>query len=122
MVILKKDGQPAFAILPYDEYQALVSAQNALNEMRDSHAMRIKRRAELPAEMTERLKAGDNPIRVWREHRGLKQKELAAEIGITAPYLSQLEKGDRKGSVDVLRRLAVYLHLDLEDLEEQTAP
>jgi len=117
MVILEKDGQPAFAILPYDEYQTLLAAQDALKEINDSSSIRAKRRAELPPVLTERLKAGENPIRVWREHRGLKQKELAAQIGITAPYLSQLEKGDRKGSVDVLRRLAVFLHLDLEDLE-----
>jgi transcriptional regulator with XRE-family HTH domain len=59
---------------------------------------------------------GDNPIRVWREHRGLSQQQLADETGISKPYLSQLESGKREASQRVIRRLARALSIDLDDL------
>ena len=37
---------------------------------------------------------------------GLQGKELATRLGISSPYLSQLEKGDRTPSEDLLNRLA----------------
>ncbi|HXQ15840.1 MAG TPA: helix-turn-helix transcriptional regulator [Caulobacteraceae bacterium] len=34
-------------------------------------------------------------IREWRKHRGLTQKDLAEQIGITRSYLSMIETGAR---------------------------
>jgi transcriptional regulator with XRE-family HTH domain len=59
---------------------------------------------------------GANPIRVWREHRGLSQQQLAETAGISKPYLSQLEAGKREASQRVIRRLAKALRVDLDDL------
>jgi transcriptional regulator with XRE-family HTH domain len=59
---------------------------------------------------------GANPIRVWREHRGQSQRQLAETAGISKPYLSQLEAGKREASQRVLRRLAQGLRVDLDDL------
>ena len=42
----------------------------------------------VPAEFAKRLIVGENPVRVWREIRGLAAKELARRSGIKAPYLS----------------------------------
>ena len=73
--------------------------------------------AELvPDSVVTRLVDGENPIKVWREHRGLKQKELAQKLEITTAYLSQIEKGEKSGSVDVLKRIAEVLNVDLDDL------
>ncbi len=54
----------------------------------------------VPAEVVYALLDGGNPIRVWREFRGLSQGELATKAGISASYLSQLESGKRDGTVD----------------------
>ncbi|MBI9051379.1 MAG: helix-turn-helix transcriptional regulator [Anaerolineaceae bacterium] len=59
---------------------------------------------------------GENAIRVYRDYRGLTQEKLAAEVGISVPYLSQLEGGKRKGSLDVVSRVARALRVDLEKL------
>ena len=59
---------------------------------------------------------GANPIRVWREHRGLSQQQLAEAAGISKPYLSQLEAGKREASQRAIRRLAKALRVDLGDL------
>ncbi len=57
---------------------------------------------------------GENPIRVWREYRGMTQAHLAKVAEISVPYLSQLESGKRKGSTDA----APFLH----DLTAPTPP
>ena len=47
-----------------------------------------------------------NMIREWREHRGLTQERLAARIGISAPSLSRIERGDQPYSQPILEALA----------------
>lgn len=70
----------------------------------------------LPDAMVGRILDGENKIRVWREHRGLTARAVAEAAGIAAPTLSQIEKGVRTGSVDVLRRIATALRVDLDDI------
>ena len=57
---------------------------------------------------------GENAIRVWRQYRGYSQAKLAGEAGISMPYLSQLESGKRKGSLEVLADIARALEVALE--------
>jgi hypothetical protein len=66
----------------------------------------------IPAEVVERLVAGDNAIKVFREWRGRKQNDVAAATDTTAAYLSQLETGHRGASIDLLRRIADELGVD----------
>jgi hypothetical protein len=39
----------------------------------------------IPSEMVMRMVAGDSPVRVWREHRGLTMAALAERAGIAQP-------------------------------------
>lgn len=71
----------------------------------------------VPIELTKRLTAGELPVRVWREHRGLSARALAARAGISAAYLSQIETGKKPGSFDAMAKLARALGVDMEDLE-----
>ncbi|MDN5850680.1 MAG: helix-turn-helix transcriptional regulator, partial [Nitrococcus sp.] len=70
----------------------------------------------IPAELGDALMQGENPIRVWRKHRGVSQAVLAAAAGITTAHVSQLEAGKRQPSVEVLRALARKLAVDMDDL------
>jgi ribosome-binding protein aMBF1 (putative translation factor) len=70
----------------------------------------------VPAEMVDRLVAGENAVKVWREHRGLSQRALAARAGLNFTYLSQIETGARKGPVETMKKLAEALSLELGDL------
>ena len=70
----------------------------------------------LPDEMVGRLVAGDNPIRVWREHRGMTGRALADAVDVRQSYISQIETGKREGTIDVLRRIAAALGITLDDL------
>ncbi len=90
-----------------------------LADVRDYDAAmeRIAAGEELvPAEVVYALLDGGNPIRVWREYRGLNQVQLAAKVGISASYLLQLESGKRDGTVEILSTLAAELGVALDDL------
>ena len=86
----------------------------------DAHSLDAVRRTAgeegFPAAVAKRLFAGDNPIRVFREYRGLKANALAAAAGISHNYLSEIETGKKPGSVDVLRKIADALGVDLDNL------
>jgi hypothetical protein len=70
----------------------------------------------VPAAVVGRLIAGANPVRVWREHRGIILRALAEASGISAGYLSQIENGERQGTVAMMKRIAKPLRVDLDDL------
>jgi transcriptional regulator with XRE-family HTH domain len=70
----------------------------------------------VPAEIVRLLLAGENPVRVWRTHRGLSARKLATATGLSAPYISEIESGKKEGSVSVMKKLAVALNVDLDDL------
>ena len=44
----------------------------------------------IPAEVVNRIIDGENPIRVYRDYRGLTQKDLAQKVDISGPYLCEL--------------------------------
>jgi ribosome-binding protein aMBF1 (putative translation factor) len=64
------------------------------------------RRAKEAFEIAER-------VRRAREDRGLTQAELAARIGSTQPALARLESGGVTPTLDMLRRIAEALGLEL---------
>jgi DNA-binding XRE family transcriptional regulator len=70
----------------------------------------------IPSEMVDRILNGKNLTRVWREHRGLTIKALAAMIDVAPAYLSQIETGKRDGTVKTMQRIAKALGLKLDDL------
>jgi DNA-binding XRE family transcriptional regulator len=115
--VIHKNGKPAFAVVPIDDWQRIIDALDDLEDILFLEAYQAQPNEEfLPAEMVDALLGGDNPIRVWREYRGLSQQQLAEQAGISKPYLSQLEAGRREASQRVIRRLAAALRVDLDDL------
>jgi DNA-binding Xre family transcriptional regulator len=108
-------------LLRRTDYEALVrQAENAADavQIREAEARVAAGEDEyLPIELTERLMAGEVPVRVWRQHRGLSARALAARAGISAAYLSQIETGKKPGSFEAMARLARALGVDMEDLE-----
>ena len=118
--ILEKNGHPEWAIIPFSEYQNLVEQAELLDDIKALNEVLAKlARGEeefIPEYIAEALWDGQNPLKVWREYRGVSQNELAEQIGISAGYLSQLETGKRTGTADVLARIARALSVDIEDL------
>lgn len=119
VIILKEDDRPAFAVLPYADYQRLLAAAE---DAADADAVRAAEtrlaagEEVLPFAITERLLDGENPLRVWRSHRGLTQAALAGRAGMSQHHVSLIEAGKRRGSAATLRRLADALGVDLDDI------
>lgn len=67
-----------------------------------------------PLAVGERLVDGESPVKVFREHRGLTQAQLAAAAGTSAAYISQIERGDRNAGRGLLARIATALAVDLD--------
>ena len=116
---IEKDGRPEWAVVPYEEYQRLLTDSEMLQDVRDYDAAKlaIANGEELiPSKVTYALLDGENPLRVWRKYRGLTQQQVARAAGISKPYLSQLELGRRKGTAEVLQAIAKVLNVSLDDL------
>ena len=106
-------GGAACAIVPLKDYDLL---QEALEDAADAEALRLGRADEaIPMHMADQLRQG-NPVRVWRQHRGLTATELAAVAGLSNSQLSAIENGESSGSVATLQRLAKALQVTVDDL------
>lgn len=65
-----------------------------------------------------------NNVKLIREATGLTQKALAEAAGISAPFLHDLENGNRNARPETWARIAKVLGCtvdDLRDREEETA-
>jgi DNA-binding XRE family transcriptional regulator len=111
----------ATVLLRRADYDALVRAAEDAADAAQIRAAETRVRAGedeyVPIELTRRLMAGEVPVRVWREHRGLSARTLAGRAGVSVAYLSQIETGKKPGSFDAMAKLARALGVDMEDLE-----
>lgn len=120
MQIIERNGKPEWAVVPYEDYLQLLERAEMLQDICDYDTVKeaLEQGSEelIPSQIVYAILDGDNPIRVWREYRGLLQQELAERVGISVPYLSQLERGKRKGSLEVLAAIAKALRVSLYDV------
>jgi len=80
-IINDAEGRPAFVVIPYADYLAKREQDNDL----------------VPHEVARRMLVDDlSPVRAWREHLDLTQKEVAARMGISQPAYNEMENGGGK--------------------------
>jgi DNA-binding XRE family transcriptional regulator len=108
------------AILPKREYEELLAM---VEDIADARAFaRFKAREangeeeKLPSSFVKRMLAGENLIKLWREHRGLSSKELAERASISRGFISQIESGRREASITTLKKMAETLNVTVDDL------
>jgi hypothetical protein len=114
---LRRRSAGELVVLPRRSYEAL--ARRA-EDAEDAGVVRAARAADdgdyLPAEAVKRLVAGEHPVRVWREHRGMTLRGLAARAGVAPAHLSRIENREKPGGLGALKRLAAALGIGLEDV------
>ncbi len=117
-VILDEVGNPAFAVIPWLEYERMsrMKAEEGLSDEELYDLALAEAEETFPIDVADRLLDGENPLKVYRGYRGLTQKALAQAAGINAVYLSQIETGRRTGSAKTLAALAAALSVDIDDL------
>lgn len=118
--MIKQGDKAEWAVIPYGVYLRLVEQAKMLQDIQDYDAAKaaLARSDEelLPGDVVDALLDGDNPIKVWRTFRGKTRKELAEQVGISVPYVAQLETNKRSGSLEILANIARALGVTSEDL------
>lgn len=105
------DGE-TYVLIPEEDYEDLIDGIKAEKIM-----ARIRAGEETwPAELVYELWETDSRIRTYRTYRKMSVSDLAEAAGISQPYLSEIESGKKTGSVDVLKRIAAALKVDLDDI------
>jgi hypothetical protein len=115
--IIEKDGKPEWAILPYSEYLKLLEDHDD-NEKINVFKNKLASGQEelIPKDLVNRIIAGENPIKIYREFRKFTLSGFAAKTKLSVPYLSQLEHNERKGSFESLKKIAAVLGVSIDDL------
>lgn len=97
--VIMRDGIPDYAVLPWDEYQALLKAcgQGPVATAGQEAAAVLPRFSEL---------------RAIRETRGMAQDAVARAVGISPSYLDLIESGERDPGEAIRRSLARAMEID----------
>ena len=98
------------------EYDRLVAAVEELEDLRIVERAGANPEEGMPHALVVRLVAGESPVRLFREWRGLSGAELARRAGVNVVQLHDIETGKRRGSVDTLKKLAAALEVALDDI------
>ncbi len=105
--IIMQDGKPAFAVIPWEQYQKL------------THQELDETDAWIPHEVVKaNVINGASMIRAWREYFGMTQQELARQAGMTQPALARLEKSESKPRISTLKKIASAMDITLEQLTD----
>ena len=99
--------------LTRDGYEDLIDARDHALAMR---AVATGEMETLTETALDAYLAATTALAFWRRHRGLTQVGLAEKVGITQPYLAQIEGGKRTGDVHLYARLARALRVRIEDV------
>jgi DNA-binding Xre family transcriptional regulator len=118
--IIEKNGKPEWAVIPFKEHEKIQAALQDAEDIKDIEenlkALQEGKEKPIPSEITFAVLDGTSPILAWREHKKIKMNELAKKVGISAAYLSQIEKGKRNPTIDTLKTIAKELDIEVEIL------
>ncbi|MBU0921569.1 MAG: helix-turn-helix transcriptional regulator [Pseudomonadota bacterium] len=98
--VIMRDGSPEYAVLPWDEYQALLNAVGVKSAVATDVA---------PSDAQSRPSLVE--LSALREAKGLSQDALARAVGISPAYLGLIEAGEREPDAAIRRALARALEI-----------
>ena len=107
----------AWALLPLEDYEELCRQAEDAADAESMRRAQARDEESFPSSFVERLLlSGENPVRVWRDHRGLSASELARRANVSNAHISAIESGASTGSVQTLRRIADALDTTIDTL------
>ncbi|WP_406821212.1 multiprotein-bridging factor 1 family protein [Pseudomonas sp. KnCO4] len=99
--VISRDGQPEYAVVPWEQYQALLKAAGqAPAEAAASDAGSAAASAPLPA---------FSEVAQIRQAKGIAPEQLARNVGVSPAYLAMIEAGERQPDAAIRRALAWHL-------------
>lgn len=118
--IIENNGVPEYAVVPIADYRVLIEKAEMLDDVAAFDKVEATLAAGedelVPSDIVDLLLANVNPVKVWREYRGLSQTTLADAAGLSQAYIAQIETGKREGRVDAYRAIANVLKVNIDDL------
>lgn len=121
--IIKTSTGEELVVIPKADYEALLhAAEEALEDaadvaIYDERKADLKTEKVLPADVTMNVLRGSSRLKALRNWRKLTQAELAATIGVSQGFLSDLESNRRKPSEQTSAKLAKALDVPGEWIE-----
>jgi ribosome-binding protein aMBF1 (putative translation factor) len=113
VTLRKRDWKALIARLEDLEDLAAVEERLAYEE---KVGKEVARRDYLTGDEMKRILDDESPVKVWREKRGLTQRELADQAVVSPSYLAEIETGKKPGSAVALRKLSRVLAIPMENL------
>ncbi|MBA6061338.1 MULTISPECIES: helix-turn-helix domain-containing protein [Pseudomonas] len=99
--VISRDGQPEYAVVPWEQYQALLQAAGqAPAEAAASEPAPAAAVAALPA---------FSEVAQIRQAKGIAPEQLARNVGVSPAYLAMIESGERHPDAAIRRALAWHL-------------
>ena len=97
--VISRDGQPEYAVVPWEQYQALLKAagQAPAEAVVSEQAAAV---APLPA---------FSEVAQIRQAKGIAPEQLARNVGVSPAYLAMIESGERQPDAAIRRALAWHL-------------
>lgn len=107
------------AMLPVADYERLIElaedqADTAAAERAEQR--RLEGEEYVPFELVNAIINGGNALKLWREYRGISQRDLAEAAKCRLATISELENGKALGKPAVWRGLAEALDVTVDDL------
>jgi DNA-binding XRE family transcriptional regulator len=69
-----------------------------------------------PWSVVERLHAGEHPVAVFRDLRGMTRDDLAVAVGVEPITIAAIETFEQEGAIRILLAISRALRIDLDDL------
>jgi len=97
--VISRDGQPEYAVVPWEQYQALLKAagQAPAEAVVSEQAAAV---APLPA---------FSEVAQIRQAKGIAPEQLARNVGVSPAYLAMIESGERQPDAAIRSALAWHL-------------
>jgi ribosome-binding protein aMBF1 (putative translation factor) len=113
VTLRKRDWKALVEFLEDIEDRAAIQAVLAHEE---KVGKEVARRDYMTGDELRRILDDESPVKVWREKRGLTQRELAEQAEVSPSYLAEIETGKKPGSAAALRKLSRVLAIPMENL------
>jgi len=103
--IITSKGKPAFAVIPYEDYEKLIKSFVNVENNEDDNAL-------VPNEVVNMIfEDGYNIIKAWRVYLKKTQSEIADIIGIGQSAFAQIEKS-KNPQKDTIKKVAYALGIN----------
>ena len=120
--IIKYDGIPVAAIIPYNDYQQFLdwiadqAGEDILSD--EEYEAVVNEKNTIPHEVVSAMVRGRmSLIRAWREYLNLTQEEVAKRMGVTQPVYARMESGKTTTRLSSLKKIAKAFDINHEQLD-----